>query len=239
MAGRPQPDSFVLQRHTSTDAQPILVKLRRNARATRLTLRIAQRDGAVTLTLPPRTPVAEAQRFAESRRDWIIRHLPAQGLHALRLGDQIPLRGTLLTLATGAQRGVQATPTQLCVPGGVALGPRVAAFLKAQARDDISHAADIYAAKTGRAFTRLTLRDTRSRWGSCTSDGALMFNWRLVMAPPAILHYVAAHEVAHLTHMDHSDRFWSLVAQIFPDHAAARQWLRTHGVALQRLDFSS
>ncbi|MGJ8611969.1 MAG: M48 family metallopeptidase, partial [Octadecabacter sp.] len=77
----------------------------------------------------------------------------------------------------------------------------------------------------------------RSRWGSCSSVGDLMYSWRLVMAPPAVLNYVAAHEVAHLQHMDHSARFWAAVDRLFPDHQACRDWLRTEGGSLHRVRF--
>lgn len=218
---------------------PIAVQLRRNARAKRLTLRVSQHDGAVTLTLPPRASLDEALRFAQSRAEWIRRHLPMGGPRRVMIGDSLPLRGTAHVITAGTGRGVRAADGALIVPGPASLGPRLAAYLKVQARDDISRAADHYARLARRPITRLTLRDTRSRWGSCTSGGALMFSWRLVMAPPPVLHYVAAHEVAHLLHMDHSPAFWAEVARLFPDHASARQWLRLHGSHLQRIDFTA
>jgi predicted metal-dependent hydrolase len=90
----------------------------------------------------------------------------------------------------------------------------------------------------GLPFGRVTLRDTRSRWGSCTSAGDLMFSWRLIMAPSAVLDYVVAHEVAHLAEMNHSDRFWAQVERLFPDHAAPRAWLRRNGAGLHAWDFT-
>ena len=93
---------------------------------------------------------------------------------------------------------------------------------------DLRAACDRHAAALGRSYQAIVLRDTRSRWGSCTSDGRLMFSWRLAMAPLAVLDYVAAHEVAHLRHMDHSPRFWAAVAGLVPDYAQHRDWLRRH-----------
>jgi hypothetical protein len=84
---------------------------------------------------------------------------------------------------------------------------------------------------------RITLRDTRSRWGSCTADGALMYSWRLILAPPSVLDYVAAHEAAHLVEMNHSARFWALVERLCPDWQAERAWLRREGAALQAWRF--
>ncbi|MGR3434759.1 MAG: M48 family metallopeptidase, partial [Shimia sp.] len=81
------------------------------------------------------------------------------------------------------------------------------------------------------------LRDTRSRWGSCSAAGGLNYSWRLVMAPPEVLDYVAAHEVAHLAQMNHSPRFWAEVAGLMPGYEAPRGWLRRHGADLHRYRF--
>jgi predicted metal-dependent hydrolase len=89
----------------------------------------------------------------------------------------------------------------------------------------------------GRSYTSLALRDTRSRWGSCSPDGRLMYSWRLIMAPPQVLDYVAAHEVAHLVELNHSPAYWRVVTGICPDWKRHRDWLRTHGSSLHRLRF--
>ncbi|MBE0554766.1 MAG: M48 family metallopeptidase, partial [Rhodobacteraceae bacterium] len=94
-----------------------------------------------------------------------------------------------------------------------------------------------YAGLLGRRVTGITLRDTRSRWGSCTAAGRLMFSWRLIMAPPAVLDYVAAHEAAHLVEMNHSPAYWAVVGRIFPGWQAQRGWLRRHGPGLHALRF--
>jgi len=122
------------------------------------------------------------------------------------------------------------------VPEG-ATGARVQAFLKLRARDQLAAASDHYAQSLGRSYARLSLRDTRSRWGSCSSKGTLMYSWRLVMAPPAVLNYVAAHECAHLVEMNHSAAFWAIVAELMPDYATHRLWLRENGDRLHRVSF--
>jgi predicted metal-dependent hydrolase len=128
----------------------------------------------------------------------------------------------------------------LHVPGGAAgLPPRVGAFLKDAARRGCAGAVARHAARLGRAPRRLTLRDPRSRWGSCTSEGDLMFSWRLAMAPSAVLDYVVAHEVAHLAELNHSPRFWAEVRRLCPDFEAQRAWLRRHGAGLHAFDFAS
>ena len=111
------------------------------------------------------------------------------------------------------------------------------AFLKHEARTALAPAVDHHAASLGVTPARLTLRDTRSRWGSCTARGDLMFSWRLIMAPPEVLDYVAAHEVAHLVEMNHSRAFWDTVARTCPGFEEPRRWLKQNAEALHRFRF--
>jgi predicted metal-dependent hydrolase len=218
---------------------PIEITLRRSARTRRFSLRISRFDGRVTLTLPPRAREAEAMAFARGQEGWIRDALSAMPVCAVvGMGVQVPVEGRLLTVAPGAGRVVRMDGDALLVPGdGLRAGVRVGAYLKALARTRLAAASDRYAALVGREFTRLSLRDPRSRWGSCTADGALMYSWRLVMAPPDVLDYVAAHEVAHLVEMNHSTAFWAVVSRLRPDWQAQRDWLRGQGGALQAYRF--
>ena len=216
---------------------PITVDLRRSARARRLSLRVSRLDGKVTLTMPPRAPEREALAFLREREDWLRDHLsdvtPAV---PVREGGEVLYRGQPLRIVTGEGRRIRVSDDCLLLPAGA--GPAsVKAFLRTRARDALVAASDRYAAMIGRRYSRLTLRDTRSRWGSCSSTGALMYSWRLIMAPPDVLDYVAAHEVAHLAQMNHSPDFWAVVAGLMPDYAGRRQWLRDHGDRLHRLRF--
>ena len=216
---------------------PITVDLRRSARARRLSLRISRLDGKVTLTIPPRAPEREALAFLKEREGWLRGHL-SDVVPAVPVTEAgaVLFEGRSLRIVPAAGRRIAVAGDSLLVPAGA--GPaRVKAFLKTRARDALAAASDRHAARIGRSYSRLTLRDTRSRWGSCTSDGALMYSWRLIMAPPAVLDYVAAHEVAHLVQMNHSPAFWEVVAGLVPDHAAHRRWLREHGDRLHRLRF--
>jgi predicted metal-dependent hydrolase len=127
----------------------------------------------------------------------------------------------------------------LHVPGPMsAVSGRVAGFLRESARAACAEGVARHAAALGRHPGRISLRDPRSRWGSCTSRGDLMFSWRLAMAPAAVLDYVVAHEVAHLAEMNHSQRFWAAVARLCPDHAGPRDWLRRNGAGLHAYDFT-
>lgn len=172
--------------------------------------------------------------FARAQEGWLratLAGMPRADM--VGFGAEIPVEGRLLTITPGPGRGVRVQGDLLTVPGDAAQVPaRVGAFLKVLARDRLTAASDRYAAMVGRRFTRVTLRDTRSRWGSCTQDGGLMYSWRLIMAPPSVLNYVAAHEVAHLVEMNHSAAFWAVVDGVFPNWQVERDWLRSKGQEL-------
>ncbi|UXU74234.1 MULTISPECIES: M48 family metallopeptidase [unclassified Paracoccus (in: a-proteobacteria)] len=208
----------------------IPVLLRRSARARRMTLRVTRAGGEVVLTLPSRTSLSDGRAFAESRADWLRRiraEMPA--LRRIVPGAMLPVEGVLRRIAPTAEARLQLRPDALLLPQDRPAGVMVETWLRGLARDRLAAACDRHAAVLGRQFTALALRDTRSRWGSCTHDGRLMFSWRLVMAPPQVLDYVAAHEVAHLRHMDHSDAFWRTTAALLPGFEQPRAWLRRHG----------
>jgi predicted metal-dependent hydrolase len=123
----------------------------------------------------------------------------------------------------------------ICVAGERPHVPRrVADFLKREARRDIEAAVARHARAIGVAPKRIAVRDTTSRWGSCSSTGRLSFSWRLILAPRFVLDYLAAHEVAHMTHMNHSPKFWALVHRVYPDTDRAEAWLKAHGATLHR-----
>ena len=123
----------------------------------------------------------------------------------------------------------------LCVAGGAEhMDRRVHDYLKREARKDLHKASLAYAQDLGVRVKRLSIRDQSSRWGSCTSAGSLSFSWRLILAPPYVLDYLAAHEVAHLVEMNHSARFWRVVGRVCDHVDRAKAWLDTHGNDLHR-----
>ncbi len=189
--------------------------------------------------MPARARESEAVAFARAQEDWIraaLARMPATV--GVRFGAEIPVEGRHLPIVSGAGRSVRIEADQLVVPGDPArVAARVAAYLKVRARDRLVQASDHYASQIGRRVAQVSLRDTRSRWGSCTSDGSLMYSWRLIMAPPRVLDYVAAHEVAHMLEMNHSPRFWAVVERLFPHWQAERNWLKREGGALQSIRF--
>lgn len=219
------------------------VHLKRSVRARRFSLRVSRLDGKITLTLPARARERDAMAFLQAQEGWLretLAAMPETGGVAVGPGMLLPVEGRLLRILPGAGRAVRVEGDALVVPGEPAqAGARVAAWLKALARDRLARASSEYAARVGRSYTRLTLRDTRSRWGSCSHDGALMYSWRLILAPPSVLDYVAAHEVAHLVEMNHSAAYWAIVSRLYPGWRQERAWLHGHGQDLHRYRFGA
>ena len=220
---------------------PVEVHLRRSARARRFSLRVSRLDGKVTLSMPLRAREGEALAFLRGHEGWLretLQAMPESSLRPVGIGSVIPVEGRELVVSAGSGRGVRVEGDRMVVPGDPAkAGVRVAAWMKVLARDRLAAASSRYAGLVGRSFSSLALRDTRSRWGSCSPDGRLMYSWRLIMAPPSVLDYVAAHEVAHLVELNHSPAYWAVVGRIYPDWKPQRAWLHQHGQTLHRLRF--
>ncbi|WP_425274763.1 M48 family metallopeptidase [Stappia indica] len=222
------------------------ILLRGNPQARRYILRVPSDGGAPVLTVPKGGSLATAREFALRQRGWLAGRL-GERPEAVPFaeGGVIPLRGAAHRIvAAGGLRGlVRAEPApeqedeqadnevgRLLVPGAAEhIARKLTDWLKREARRDLERAVALHAAALGRTPTALTLRDTRSRWGSCTADGRLSFSWRLVLAPPSILDYVAAHEVAHLAEMNHGPRFWAHCRRLAPHTEEARDWLKREG----------
>ncbi len=218
---------------------PVELILRRSARARRISLRVSSLDGRVTLTLPRGVADGEALAFAREKEGWLRKHLARRVEDVdVNFGAIVPVEGALREVVPGQGRAIRLNDDRLEVPGAPdRVGKRVAAWLKQMARDRLVAASDVYAAQIGRGYNRISLRDTRSRWGSCSHEGRLMYSWRLILAPPEALDYVAAHEVAHLQEMNHSPAFWAVVERLCPDYDRHRRWLRKEGTGLHRYRF--
>ncbi len=214
------------------------VDIRENIQARRMSLRIDPTTGRLRVTVPPGTGARRIRDFVARHLDWARERLNRVPERVpLVAGREIPVFGEmrLINHAPAVGRRVVLEPGQLQVGGDADfVARRVADWLKAEARRQIEPLARSKARLLGRSLASLTVRDTRSRWGSCTSKGGLNFSWRLVMAPPAILDYVVAHEVAHLVEMNHSPAFWQLCASLTPHGLAPRDWLKRNGAELWR-----
>ena len=218
---------------------PIPVHLRRNARARRLSLRVSSVDGKVSLSIPLRASNRQAAAFASSHESWLRTQLGKRPVRRVpAFGDTVAIAGQDLTLTPGSSRRVRMVNGSLEIPGDSAgLPGRLRGYCRERARQLLTAHSDHFAEQIGCAYIGLSLRDARSRWGSCSASGRLMYSWRLIFAPPEILRYVAAHEVAHLAEHNHSPDFWRVVESLHPNFKTHRQWLRSHGSELHRLDF--
>jgi len=217
---------------------PALVEWRRSARARRVSLRIDPRGGAVVVTLPPRAARTAGVALLMNHAEWVAARLAAlPGPIPFADGAVVPLHGHDHRIRhMPGQRGVVVAAGELLVGGAPEfLSRRIADFFRNEAGRSLG---DLVLRKATLAQVmprRVTVKDTKSRWGSCAANRNLGFSWRLVMAPPHVQDYVAAHEVAHLQHMNHGPRFWALVTQLTPHTDAAVAWLRYHGPKLLRI----
>ena len=218
----------------------IAVKVKRSARAKRLSLRVSSLDGRVTLPARPRISHRKIERFVFEKEAWLRQNInQVPDPITVQIGAQILVLGQTLQLTKCADSRIWQHENQLYVPEHKSnTGARILGYLKTLAREQLTNRSDFYAGKLGQDYSKLSVRDTRSRWGSCSQDRALMFSWRLIMAPQEVLDYVAAHEVAHLEHMNHSDRFWAVVEQLYGDYQPACLWLREKGAELHRYRFA-
>lgn len=214
------------------------LELKRHPQARRITLRLTPDGDGIRLVLPNRTPIREAIAFAERNSGWILKHLEKVPPRIpFADGAVIPVLGEnhLVTHDPEARCGVSREAGMIRVSGlAEHLPRRLGDYLKREARAEIGARARDKAARIERRIGRISLRDTRSRWGSCNADGDLNFSWRLILAPEAVLDYVVAHEVAHMVHLNHSQRFWRLAGQLSDDMSGAKIWLRRHSAELWR-----
>jgi predicted metal-dependent hydrolase len=225
------------------DKAVYLVRMRRHRQARRYTLRIHAATREVVLTMPPRGNIKEAKEFAQKHGGWIaarLGRLPEATPFAH--GMTVPLRGVSHRIVH--RRGARGTVWTETAAGGDRLlyvaghaphiDRRIKDFLKREARRELEAASRRYAGRIGARIKRVSVRDQSSRWGSCSTNGALSFSWRLILAPPHVLDYLAAHEVCHLVEMNHSPRFWRMVGRLYPDLERAKAWLDVHGTDLHR-----
>jgi hypothetical protein len=192
-------------------------------------------DGAVAVTLPRRAPLRAADDAVRELEPWIARRRAALARARADLGrlpGTVPYLGETLTLvAEPGRRQVHRRGDTLLVPDGDAR-EALERWYRRMARAEIAPRLDAACARAGRRYTGLTIRAQRTRWASCSSQGRMSFNWRLLLAPAPVLDYVVEHEVCHLEVLDHSPRFWALLEARMPDWRERSAWLRRYGAAL-------
>ncbi|RFC62571.1 M48 family peptidase [Fulvimarina endophytica] len=232
----PAPPRFI-----EAGGRQILLTIRENARAKRLILRIAP-DGGAVVTVPRRTPKRTLEAFLGRHRGWIEERAGGERAPVVVAdGSSIMLRGEPVVLRHMGGRRVSRleSGTGALLVGGLPdhFARRVGDFLKKEARADLAMAVAKHSEQVGLQPRTMALKDTVSRWGSCTADRRLSFSWRIVMAPPFVLDYLAAHEVAHFVEMNHSPAFWAVCRSLCPRMEEGRAWLKANGAALHRVRF--
>ena len=202
---------------------PARVEWRRSTRARRVSLRVDPRCGSIVVTLPPRASHKAGMALLMSHVDWVSDRLAA-------LPDSVPFDDGASIPICGVAHRIRHRPD-----APEFLRRRVVDFLRAEARRRLTALVAVKAALAGVVPRRVVVKDTSSRWGSCAPDKTLAFSWRLVMAPDYVQDYVAAHEVAHIKHMNHGALFWAQVDRLTPHTKTAMAWLRRDGAKLQRM----
>ncbi len=222
--------------HIPLNGQLVPLAICRHRRARRISLRLSPARDGIVMTLPVRTSVTSGMDFFRSKAGWVLANLETGKNIAFADGAVIPILGGERIIRCVDGRGVSTlSQTELHIHSAPEfVARRVRDFLKKHLHEACLARATAMAATLGKTVRDVKIRDTRSRWGSCSTGGTLTFHWQLVFAPQGILDYLVAHEVAHLKEMNHSVRFWQIVAQLYPEHAKARRWLKREGHKLHR-----
>ncbi|RZJ43546.1 MAG: M48 family peptidase [Brevundimonas sp.] len=222
------------------EAVGVPARLSVNPRARRLSIRIDGRAGEAVLIAPSERKLGEVVAFARTKSAWMRERLAERpDSTPLEPGATVPLFGQPTRLVAvggaGAARLIETADGPVIQSGGEgeAYARRVENLFKRLARQVLTERTEHHLRTLGQRPVTLSIADTRSRWGSCSPHNrSIRYSWRVIMAPPAVADYLAAHEVAHLVHADHSPAYWSVVQRLVGDHRPFRKWLREHGAAL-------
>jgi hypothetical protein len=232
------------ERQVEACGRTLPVTVVENARATRLTLRIVPGGKSLRVTIPPYVSDSQVDHFIARNRNWVavrLERLPEPVV--AKPGATIPYLGVDHKIVHSRRlRGIVETgqfagKPSLIVPGEPeGVGRKVASFLRRQARKELDAAVSRHCLALGVRAKTIRITDTTTRWGSCSTTRTLSFSWRIVMAPPEVLDYLAAHEVAHLREMNHSPKFWALVRKLCPQMDKHKAWLKRNGARLHAIE---
>ena len=223
------------------------IKLKKSRRARRITLRVCEISGELRITIPFNLKLTLLSQFMDQNLKW-IKSKKTNVIPQLSIseGISVPVFGLDRAISTDPYCSTEyyLTSSRLTVPkkelllnNELILKHQIKKVLIQIANDFFKEYCKKYADKLGVSFSKISLKDPKSRWGSCSTDRKLMFSWRLIMAPKEVSSYVAAHEVAHLVHMNHSKDFWTVVHLLCPDYLSHRNWLRNNGKQLHKFRF--
>ncbi|MDA1237370.1 MAG: SprT family zinc-dependent metalloprotease [Proteobacteria bacterium] len=214
----------------------IEIFIRQSSRSRKISLKLSRFDNKVYLTVPNEGFIGQAEEFAREKEIWVRKQLNSLP-SAIRIkpGVFITIDGVPRRVSISEMRCVSLSDSDLIIPfNDNKFEVRVKVFLIELARQRFLELTEFYSLKIGRNFKSITLRDTKSRWGSCSIEGNLMYSWRLIFAPKEVLEYLVVHEICHLEEMNHSERFWNRVESLMPDFKTNREWLKVNGSELHR-----
>lgn len=242
---KPKPAPVEERQHVVA-GRTLPLRIVENLRARRLTLRINSGGRGLRVTVPPGLRKGEVDRFLLRQQGWLEQRLAkVPDRPQVRPGIKLPLRGVPhVVVHEPGKRGTVTVGNDAGAPALIVHGDRLHLprrledFLKREARRDIEALVARHCATVGKPAKAIRYRDTSSRWGSCTSQGVLSFSWRIMMAPPPVINYLVAHEVAHLREMNHGPDFWRLCEELCPDTERCKAWLKRNGGALQAISFA-
>lgn len=220
---------------------PPHIKIKESTRARRLALRLDTHERLFHLVIPRGVSLRKALRFAEEHEDWMQEQLS-------ELPEPIPLGNGAVVPVLGQNRTLKISYDSTLKRTSISMiekeifvktnlddpKPRIVRFLRKQAKEALSMMAQEKAVQIDRKINSISVKDTKSRWGSCSEDNNLSFSWRLILAPFEAIDYVVAHEVAHLVHLDHSKAFWNLCRELSEDYMEGKYWMDNHGKELMR-----
>ncbi len=218
-----------------------LVCVKRSRRAKRVALRLDPVERVINLVIPEKMPLEKAYRFANEHHVWVEKTLSNLAVPVyFKHGTILPVFGDRLTLDITKDKTFKRTKIHL--DGNILVvntyqddpTNRIKTYLKKMAQTGLADIANEKAEKLGKVIKSITVRETKSRWGSCSHDGSVSFSWRLIFAPYTAIDYVVAHEVAHLKHMDHSRKFWNVCEQLSLNYQEGKKWMRQNGNDLMR-----
>lgn len=214
--------------------QPVTARLIKRKGARNITMRLKPELAEVRVTLPPYVPYKAAEAFIAERHVWLLRHWPREAYTppSFESGDVITLfdEAFVIEHVAAARSRVEMQDGKILVHGtGTGWQSRLKAHLKTYTRTRLSEMTRAHAKNLDVRIAKVTVREMRSRWGSCSTSRSLSFNWRLCFAPKQVADYVTAHEVAHLVHHNHSEKFWELVKQLDATYESSEHWLKKNG----------
>ena len=217
----------------------ITIYIHKSKRAKRLSIRISGANSNVFLIIPKRISVLEATQFALNKERWIRKQLKSKiDISKVTLGSAVPVEGFSYVIESGKNQRIKFEKNKILIPFNYTdFAQHLKIYLLELSRQRFFSRTNFYCDLIGRKFVKINIKDPKTRWGSCTSSGTLMYSWRLILAPKSVLEYLVVHEVSHLVEMNHSIKFWQHVEKLMPDFRESQLWLKKNGQKLHSYHF--